>query len=184
LELIEDKIDLIAVHDAVRCCVTKEWIEKVISTAAQTGAAILACPITATIKQAKDNTIIKTIDRTGLYEAQTPQVFEAKLLKKAYENLKNLDISHKDTKAQRKKIYREKPSCLGAFVAENEPKSKISDDAQLVEALGHKVSIVETDFSNIKITRQSDVAIVEAIIKSRPKPKPKGYVGPYGEAEW
>jgi len=154
LELVEDKTDLIAVHDAVRCCVTKEWIEKVISTAAQTGAAILACPITATIKEAKDNTIIKTIDRTGLYEAQTPQVFEAKLLKKAYENLKNLD------------------------------KSKISDDSQLVEALGHEVSIVEIDFSNIKITQQSDVAIAEAIIKSRPKTKPTGYIGPYAEAQW
>jgi len=154
LELVEDKTDLIAVHDAVRCCITEKWIEKVFAAAAQTGAAILACPITATIKEAKDNTIIKTIDRTGLYEAQTPQVFEAKLLKKAYENLKNLD------------------------------KSKISDDSQLVEALGHKVSIVETDSSNIKITQQSDVAVAEAIIKSRPKPKPTGYIGPYAEAQW
>jgi len=154
LELIKDKIDLIAVHDAVRCCVTKEWIEKVISTAAQTGAAILACPITATVKEAKDSTIIKTIDRTGLYEAQTPQIFETKLLKKAYENLKNLD------------------------------QTKISDDSQLVEALGHRVSIVEADSSNIKITQQSDVAVAEAIIKSRPKTKPTGYVGPYAEAQW
>jgi len=62
--------------------------------------------------------------------------------------------------------------------------SKISDDSQLVEALGHKVSIVETDSSNIKITQQSDIAIAEAVLKSRPKPKPKGYVGPYAEAQW
>ncbi len=154
LELIKDDIELIAVHDAVRCCVTKEWVEKVITTAAKTGAAILACPITATIKQVKNNTIIKTVDRTGLYEAQTPQVFEAKLLKKAYVNLKNSE------------------------------QDKISDDSQLVEALGHKVSIVETDFSNIKITQQSDIAIAEAIIKSRPKLKPTGYIGPYAEAQW
>lgn len=168
LELVKDDVDLIAVHDAVRCCLTKEWLEKVITTAAQTGAAILACPVSATIKQAEkyhDHPgrgipragspwyIIKTVDRTGLYEAQTPQVFEAKLLKKAYENLKKLDAS------------------------------KISDDSQLVEALGHKVSIVETDSSNIKITKQSDIAIAEAILKSRPKPK-KGYVGPYAEAQW
>jgi len=154
LELLQDNIDLIAVHDAVRCCVTKEWIEKVIAAAAKTGAAILACPVAATVKEVKDNTIIKTIDRTSLYEAQTPQVFEAELLKKAYANLKSLD------------------------------KTKISDDSQLVEALGHKVSMVETDSSNIKITCQSDVAIATAIIKSRPKPKPKGYVGPYAEAQW
>lgn len=154
LELVEETIGLIAVHDAVRCCVKDKWIDEVIAAATKTGAAILACPITATIKEAKDDMIIKTVDRAGLYEAQTPQVFKTELLKKAYENLKNLDTN------------------------------KISDDSQLVEALGHKVSIVETDSSNIKITRQSDIAIAEAILKSRPKPKPKGYVGPYAEAQW
>jgi len=154
LELIKDDIELVAVHDAVRCCVTKKWIDAVIAKAGETGAAILACPVSATIKDVKDNTIIKTIDRAGLYEAQTPQVFGAELLKKAYENLKNLD------------------------------KNKISDDSQLVEALGRKVSIVETDSSNIKITRPSDIAIAEAILKSRPKPGLKGPTGPYVEAQW
>lgn len=154
LELVKDDIDLVAVHDAVRCCVTAEWIDKVIATAAKTGAAILACPVVATIKEVKDNTIVKTVDRDGLYEAQTPQVFEAELLRKAYENLKNLD------------------------------KAKISDDSQLVEALGHKVSIVETDSSNIKITCQSDIAVAETILKTRPKAEGKGYIGPYAEAQW
>ena len=154
LELVKDDIDLIAVHDAVRCCVTRQWIDKVIAKAAETDAAILACPVVATLKEAKDNTIIKTVERAGLYEAQTPQVFTADLLRKAYENLKNLN------------------------------KSKINDDSQLVEALGRKVSIVETDSSNIKITRPSDIAIAEAILKSRPKPVPKGPTGPYIEAQW
>ena len=98
--------------------------------------------------------IIKTIDRAGLWQAQTPQVFKADLLKKAYGNLKNLD------------------------------KSKISDDSQLVEALGQKVSIVEADSSNIKITQRSDIAIAEAILKTRPKPKLEGPTGPYVEAQW
>jgi 2-C-methyl-D-erythritol 4-phosphate cytidylyltransferase len=53
-----------------------------------------------------------------------------------------------------------------------------------VEAMGQDVSIVETDFSNIKITTKSDIPIAEAIIKNRPKPKQDGYVGPYGEAQW
>jgi len=154
IELVKDDIDVIAVHDACRCCVTAELIDKVLAAAAENGAAIPACPVTATIKEAKDNTIIRTVDRENLYEAQTPQVVAVELLKKAYENLKNLD------------------------------QSKISDDAQLVEALGQKVTIVEADSSNIKITRQSDIAIAEAIIKSRPKLMPKGHVGPYGEAQW
>jgi 2-C-methyl-D-erythritol 4-phosphate cytidylyltransferase len=154
LELIKDDIELIAVHDAVRCCVKEEWIDKVIAEAAKSGAAILACPVIATLKEAKDKVIIQTVDRAGLYEAQTPQVFETSLLKKAYANLKNLD------------------------------KNKISDDSQLVEAIGGKVSIVETDSSNIKITNKADVAIAEAILKSRPKPVPKGPIGPYIEAQW
>ena len=154
LERVKDNIDLIAVHDAVRCCVTEKWIDEVFAAAAKTGAAILACPIVATVKEAKNNLIIKTVDRTNLYEAQTPQVFKTSLLREAYSKLKNLD------------------------------KNKISDDSQLVEALGHKVAIVETDPSNIKITRHSDIAIAEAILKSRPRAVPKGPVGPYIEAQW
>jgi 2-C-methyl-D-erythritol 4-phosphate cytidylyltransferase len=154
IELVRDDIDLIAVHDACRCCVTAEIIDSTIKAAAESGAALPACPVTATIKQVKDNVVTTTIDRTDLYEAQTPQIFSASLLKKAYKNLENLD------------------------------KSKISDDTQLVEALGHKVAIVETDPSNIKITRQSDIAVAEAILKSRPKPVPEGPVGPYIEAQW
>jgi 2-C-methyl-D-erythritol 4-phosphate cytidylyltransferase len=154
LELVKADVDLIAVHDACRCCVTDKMIDEVIAAAGKTGAAIPACPVAATIKQVKDGGIMKTVDRAGLYEAQTPQVFQASLLKRAYQNLKNLD------------------------------QAKISDDSQLVEAMGEKVTIVEADSSNIKITYQSDIAVAEAIIKSRPKPKPQGPIGPYIEAQW
>ena len=154
LGLIKDDIDIIAVHDAARCCVTKEWVEKVFEKAAKTKAAMLACPITATVKRVKKGVIVETIDRSELFEAQTPQVFDAALLKKAYANIGKLD------------------------------KARISDDSQLVEAMGQEVSIVETDFSNIKITTKSDIPIAEAILKNRPKPKQDGYIGPYGEAKW
>ena len=154
LKLVKDDVGLVAVHDACRCCTTEKLIDGVIAAAEKSRAAIPACPVTATIKEAKDNTIIKTVGRTPLYEAQTPQVFETALLKKAYATLENLDAG------------------------------KISDDSQLVEALGHEVSIVEADSSNIKITRQSDIAVSEAILKSRPKLKPTGPAGPYIEAQW
>lgn len=154
LEMIGDDIDLIAVHDAVRCCLKDDWVDEVIAQAAKTGAAILACPVVATLKKVADGKITETVDRTGLYEAQTPQVFDAALLREAYRRLEKMD------------------------------KSKISDDAALIEAMGKEVAIVETDHSNIKITRKSDVLIAEAIIKARPKPKPEGPVGPYAEAQW
>jgi len=154
LELVGEDIDLVAVHDAVRCCLRDEWVNEVIGRAGETGAAILACPVVPTVKQVEGGKIVETINRSGLYEAQTPQVFDVKLLKRAYEGLEKLD------------------------------KSGISDDSVLVEALGQAVSIVETDNSNIKITRRSDVAIAEAIIKSRLKLKAKGSIGPYSEAQW
>jgi 2-C-methyl-D-erythritol 4-phosphate cytidylyltransferase len=154
LDLVKDGIDLVAVHDACRCCVTDQLIADVIAKAAETGAAIPAAPVTATIKQVQDGAIIKTVDRAGLFEAQTPQIFDLALLKKAYANLPNVD------------------------------QAAVTDDAFLVEALGHPVAIVESDASNIKITRPSDIPIAESIIKSRPKPKPEGPLHPFAEAEW
>jgi 2-C-methyl-D-erythritol 4-phosphate cytidylyltransferase len=154
LELVKDDIDFVSVHDAVRCCLKEQWLDDVFKAAGIYGAAMLACPVVATLKKIQDGKIIETVDRTGLYEAQTPQVFKKDLLKMAYANIGKLD------------------------------KTKISDDSQLVEALGHKVAIVETDSSNIKITTKADIAIAEAIIKSRPKPKPQGSAGPYYEAQW
>jgi len=154
LELIKDGIDLVAVHDACRCCASDQLVADVIAKAAETGAAIPAAPVTATIKQVKDGRIVKTVDRAGLFEAQTPQVFDVALLRKAYANLPNVD------------------------------KSVVTDDAFLVEAIGHPVAIVESDSSNLKITRPSDLALAEAILKSRPKPKPDGPVHPFAEAEW
>src|SRR4030042_284835 len=71
IELISDDVDLIAVHDACRCCVTEEIIDSTIAAAARSGAGIPACPVTATIKQAKDNIITQTVDRTVLYERHT-----------------------------------------------------------------------------------------------------------------
>ncbi len=155
LKLVREDIDVVAVHDAARCCVTGEWIEGCLNKAFETGAAMLACKVVATIKNVKDGVIVGTVDRAGLYEAQTPQIFSAELLRKAYGNIDKVD------------------------------KSKISDDSQLVEAIGHKVAIVETDSSNIKITNQCDVAIASAIIKEREKQvKPKGYESPFSEAMW
>lgn len=154
LELLKDDIELVAVHDACRCCATEQLVTDTIAKAAETGAAMPAAPIIATVKQVKDGMIVRTVDRSDLYEAQTPQVFETSLLRQAYANLGKLD------------------------------KAAVTDDSFLVEALGHKVAIVESDSSNIKITRPSDIAVAEAIIKSRPKPMPAGPIGPYVEAQW
>jgi len=87
LKEVREDVELVAVHDAVRCCTREQWINEVFTQAAKTGAAILAAPVVGTVKEVRDDKIISTLDRSNLYEAQTPQVFEKELLKRAYAEL-------------------------------------------------------------------------------------------------
>ncbi len=82
---VRDDIDLIAVHDAARPCLADKWIDAVFDAAARDGAAILADPISATLKRVDSSKQIEaTVDRQNLWAAQTPQVFRRELLQKAY----------------------------------------------------------------------------------------------------
>ena len=74
----------VAVHDAARPCIANEWITSVFEAAEKSGAAILAIPVSSTLKRVANNTISETVSREGLWEAQTPQVFRRKLLMEAY----------------------------------------------------------------------------------------------------
>lgn len=86
LEKISDKTGLIAVHDAVRPFVSKEEIERCIDEASRSGGAVLAIPTKDTIKVARENLEIdETPNRKKLWQAQTPQIFWAALLREAYQ---------------------------------------------------------------------------------------------------
>jgi 2-C-methyl-D-erythritol 4-phosphate cytidylyltransferase len=127
--------ELLCVHDAVRPCVAQEWIDRVFAAAAETGAAILACPVRGTLKSVGDDAVVtETVPRAGLWEAQTPQVFARDLLRRAYQR----------------------------------PLEGVTDDAQLVEALGHPVHVVLGDPRNLKITTPGDLALAEAILQTLP----------------
>ncbi len=77
--------DYVCVHDAARPCLADEWITRVFDAAAAHGAAMLAVPISGTIKRVGTDQMIKeTVPREGLWEAQTPQVFRRELLLEAY----------------------------------------------------------------------------------------------------
>ena len=85
LARLDEGAELVCVHDAVRPCVSTERIDAVFAKTVETGAAILASPLHGTIKKvAPSGQIITTVDREGLWEAQTPQVFEKALLIEAY----------------------------------------------------------------------------------------------------
>jgi 2-C-methyl-D-erythritol 4-phosphate cytidylyltransferase len=75
LKRVKPEADFVAVHDAARPLVAKEWISNVFQAATQHGAAILATPITSTVKRVADQTRIQeTVPRADLWAAQTPQV--------------------------------------------------------------------------------------------------------------
>ena len=85
LALVKNDIDFVAVHDAARPLISKKDILAVLKEAGKTRAAIAVEKTKDTIKSVSEsNKVLKTLDRTVLRNAQTPQIFESTLIKKAY----------------------------------------------------------------------------------------------------
>jgi 2-C-methyl-D-erythritol 4-phosphate cytidylyltransferase len=153
LAIVKPEADFVAIHDAVRPCVTEEQVDAVFAKAEKTGAALLAAPVRDTLKKVDAQQVVQaTLARDGIWLAQTPQVFRREWL-------------------------------VGAYADRQKHGNDITDDSQLMEAAGHKVHVVEGTASNIKITTKSDLFLAEAILKSRPKPKPSGPIHPFAEEE-
>ena len=75
----------VMVHDAARPFLTRELIETVLEAAKATGAAVCGTPCSDTIKQVGDDFMVKgTVDRSQLWNVQTPQIFQTALLREAY----------------------------------------------------------------------------------------------------
>jgi 2-C-methyl-D-erythritol 4-phosphate cytidylyltransferase len=95
---------IVAVHDGVRPFVTVDEIESVVAAAASDGAAILVAPVTDTVKQVSEHSVLKTLDRSELRRALTPQCFRYELLRKAYEHADVNDPSLTDESALVEKL--------------------------------------------------------------------------------
>lgn len=85
LALTSAESEVVAVHDAARPFADPALFERCIETAARTGAAIAAIPVADTLKRVTNRSIRETVSRAGLYQAQTPQAFQRKLLAAAHE---------------------------------------------------------------------------------------------------
>lgn len=121
---------LIAVHDGVRPFVTAEVIERCFAEAEHKKAVIPVIPVVDTVRQLVDGGSV-TVSRDLYRLVQTPQTFDAALLKEAY----------------------------------RQPYTPhFTDDASVVEAFGHEVTLVEGCRENIKITTQFDLKVAEAIL--------------------
>lgn len=85
--------DWVLVHDAARCCLSVEHVEKLIrEIGADAIGGLLAIPVADTLKRAQpDQRVAGTVSREGLWQAQTPQMFRYRMLCEALE--RNPDVT-------------------------------------------------------------------------------------------
>ena len=135
LEYLNEDVELVAVHDAVRPFISEKLIDRTCAVASKIGGAIVGVPAKDTIKKIdNDLNILETPNRKELWQAQTPQIFKKEILLSAYNS-----------------------AMADKFVG--------TDDASLVERIGGVVKLVEGDRENLKITYPVDLKIAELILK-------------------
>jgi len=147
LAAIDDKCDIVLVHDGVRPFVTEKMINEVVAAAKNDQAASIGVKAKDTIKETQDNgLVVKTVQRQNIWLTQTPQAFPFAVLKKAY------DAAHSD-------------NYYG------------TDDASLVERIGIKVKMIAGSYGNIKITTPEDLIIAKALLRSKSRGEMQMRVG-------
>lgn len=132
-----DDADIIVVHDAVRPFLTVRMIGDVVEAARKHGAAIIALPMRDTVKQ---------VDSDGAIERTVDR--RPLWLAQTPQAFRRDWLDQAHAKALREGGH-------------------ATDDAHMVEQLGHKVFVVEGSGENIKVTRPEDLRIAEAILASR-----------------
>jgi len=136
---VSPDIDVVLVHDAARPLIQPEVIELAARTAMREGAAVVAVPVSDTLKTSASGTHAeRTLDRSVLWAAQTPQAFRRAVLVELLAR---------------------------AAADEFEP----TDDCALHERYLGPVPIVTGDPRNLKITTPSDLMIAEALLAARAK---------------
>jgi 2-C-methyl-D-erythritol 4-phosphate cytidylyltransferase len=136
LEVVRADCDLIAIHDAARPCLTTEQVDAVFEAARKHGAALLAIPVADTIKVVDEKRFT-----TGTIPRQG--IFLA----------------------QTPQVFR-REWLMTAYSERERLGSGVTDDTQLVEAIGHRCAIVQGSSLNLKITTKDDLILAEAIIKA------------------
>ena len=153
LAMLGPNAKYVAVHDVVRPCVRTEQIDSVFGAAKQFGAALLAAKIPDTVK------------RVGAGQKIQETVSREGLWL-----------------AQTPQVFR-RDWLEEAYGRRDKLGQAITDDAQLVEAIGKPVYAVEGTADNIKITTKNDLALAGAILKARPEPKAARPIHPFADEE-
>ncbi len=135
LEHVRDDVELVAVHDAVRPFVTREQVSRVIEEARKCGAAILGIPAMDTVKEVKRSSLPQDV---ALIIGTIPR--------------------ERIVLAQTPQVFHTK-LLKEAFARAAADGVNASDEAGLVERLGHDVHVVHGTERNIKITKPSDMEL-------------------------
>lgn len=132
--LFEDTI--IVTHDSVRPFISHRIISENIKYARQFGACDTVVPATDTIVQSDNGEYITAIpERKYMYQGQTPQTFQAKLLQEMF------------------------------FSLTQEEKNILTDAAKILLLKGKKVYLVQGEVSNIKITYPFDIRVAQTLLQ-------------------
>jgi len=143
----DENADIIAIHDGARPLVTRAVIERTIESAKQYGSGVAAVMLKDTIKRVDDHgCVIDTPIRDTLRAVQTPQTFDAKLIRAAHEQFKR----------------------------GNADGLRATDDAMLAEWMGHTVYLTDGDVENIKLTTPEDMLLAGEVLVRRGEAKKEG----------
>ena len=100
LKKVSSGTDIVVIHDGVRPFATQEMFESCIQTATEVDGAIVAMKVQDTVKRvSEDGVIEETIDRNGLWTAQTPQAFQYEVLVAALDRARTDRIQMTDEAA-------------------------------------------------------------------------------------
>jgi 2-C-methyl-D-erythritol 4-phosphate cytidylyltransferase len=85
LKALASDTEIVVIHDGVRPFVTREMVEESIRSAKRLGAVVFAMPVKETVKMANtDGIVLKTLERESLWQIQTPQAFQAEIIREAH----------------------------------------------------------------------------------------------------
>ena len=137
LKSLPGSTKIVAIHDGVRPLILSVDIDRVVATASEHKAAMMAVPVKETVKHVESSVIVKTLERDKIWLAQTPQAFEYNLIRDVHEK------------------------CGG------DDSNSITDDSFLVEKMGIPVRVIEPSGPNTKVTTPEDMAYVETVLRMR-----------------
>ena len=87
LEAVSADVEMILVHDAARPLITQQLVDLLIDTAAEHEAAIPVTPAAETLKEIAHGLVVRTLDRSRTFCAQTPQAFRREILERTFRSL-------------------------------------------------------------------------------------------------